>query len=311
MPGSEAADGDGEAKADMARAAAELAACLQWAAVALLVVAAFGLSRVKPPGEEELCRVETLGLQNATSTAQDAVLVGCHGLYKTVFVFTRAFACVFLLITVLPLVSLQLARSARHAREAACRYTAAATVDIVGVLLLWVPAGSFLALSAGVTVAMAPITAQWLAIYAVYFGMKAAHQQPPKFVEVVYRGYVACWYTDTFLWVGAASISGLWGFCIADAIRNILAALGCFRPRFDDLDGASEICHLKRLCCRKSQAAAGTSWQRLRAACAAAWEKAKSRARWPCSGCGEARCGWWPWGRGGAEQPDPGYDRLG
>lgn len=266
------------ARPDVLKVLSEVSACVLWTVVLLLMVSAFGLFKVNPPGEEELCTLQTLGLVNATETKQDTVLFACHGLYKTVFLFSRSFSAAFLALGLLPLGLLGLARGAhlRAGAAAACRYVWSAVLNALAVAILWFPSAWLLSLSASVTLVMAPITAQWLVIYAAYFGMKASHHQPPHWLEIVYQGYVACWYEDTFLWAGTMAVLLLWGFSIADLARNVLAAFG-LRPRYGDGDGF-EVCRLRRRWCAKARQSLSSCRAGLHSSCADLQEKG-------CSGC--------------------------
>eukprot|EP00927_Polykrikos_kofoidii_P038653 TRINITY_DN33053_c0_g1_i1.p1 TRINITY_DN33053_c0_g1~~TRINITY_DN33053_c0_g1_i1.p1 ORF type:complete len:291 (-),score=38.73 TRINITY_DN33053_c0_g1_i1:54-926(-) len=225
---------------------AEVSSCVRWTALVLLLLAAVGLCKVDPPGEQELCQVQTLGLENQDQTGQDIALGACHALYISVFATTRVVAGIFVFLAVLcPALLLFLSTCAKHSADAGstrCLYAFSACANFLFVLILWVPSGWFLTMSGVVTVAMAPITAQWMIIYAVYFGMKAKGDTPPYWMDVIYRAYGACWYADTCLWIGSACMVVLWFFCIIDGARNIAAC--CKPPRY--ASGRSEFWRLMR-----------------------------------------------------------------
>lgn len=241
------AAGELERPIDCPRLFKECSSCVFLTCAVLLFLAAAGLERVDPPGEEELCQVKTLGLEDQRERDQTLKIHACEALYLSVFAYTRTIAIIFVAVAVLcPVLLFVLAEFAKRSEKSTRLYVTSTVIGIFWAVCLWVPSGWFLGMSAIVTAITGPITAQWLIIYSVYFGTKAVGEVPPHWMEVIYKAYGACWYMDASLWLGSVCMVVLAVSCIADAIRNISAT--CKPPHYDNRWG-TEVCRLRRKFC--------------------------------------------------------------
>jgi len=211
---------------------------------------------VHPPGEADLCNVNTLGLTNKTADEVSLALNGCHALYTTVFGICGVLAVVFIAIALLAISAACAVCSGACNPDAATtpgRFCRAAFIELIGVLFLWIPALFFPAMSGAVNVAMAPIHAYWITLTVANYGMQGINAtSASKQVEDVtyvastlYQGYCAAARFDLALTIGSICMILLWWTLVCDLIRNALN-ITCWKPQYDSLEEGSQCCHLRR-----------------------------------------------------------------
>ncbi|CAJ1347476.1 unnamed protein product, partial [Effrenium voratum] len=203
--GSSSSEEEEEEARDWPLLAAEVALLLLAILALLLLLSGFGLWTVRPPGEAELCRVETLGLQNSTQSQRTADLAACRGLYSVVFRALGAISlpflvcgCIAFFISTLLLQMLGRPRPGNVRRHFCC-------IGFVEVL------GLAIAVTGGESGDGAM--------------NKAAH-----LYEVLYQGYCAVSRVELCLTIGSISLVLLFWVFVADLARNVVSST-CWQPR--------------------------------------------------------------------------------
>eukprot|EP00434_Breviolum_minutum_P017310 symbB.v1.2.015280.t1/scaffold1136.1/size135929/8 len=200
----------------------------------LLLLAGFGFWTVHPPGESELCQVDTLGLQNLTLARQRSQIAACHALYDVVFGALGVISLPFLL-----------------------RLCCIAILEAFGAVVVWLPSWFFPSISLAVAAGLAPIHAYFISITAGHLAIsisgadsgtstanKAAH-----LFQVLYTGYCAASRVELCLTIGSISLLLLFWCFVIDILR-IISAMTCWRSKLEDPRGF-ELWHLVQLLRRR------------------------------------------------------------
>ncbi|CAE7558952.1 unnamed protein product [Symbiodinium natans] len=209
----------------------------------LLLLAGLGFWTVHPPGEPELCQIDTLGLQNLTLARQRSDLAACHGLYKVVFTALGVISWPFILCGFFALLIAWML--SRRATPNKCRrVTCIAVLEVIGTVIVWFPSLLFPSLSLAVAAGMAPIHAYFISITAGHIVIsvsgadsgnstanKAAHMY-----QVLYEGYCAASRVELCLSIGGVALLLLFWCFVADILR-IIASLTCWRSKLEDPRG--------------------------------------------------------------------------
>lgn len=251
--------------------AAEIFALLIGVLSLLLVIAGLGFYTVKPPGEPDLCAIETLGLQNKTSAEQNDYLGKCHALYSGVFASLGIIGNVHIscgVVSFSTLCGLVLGFRGVHRGDVKSSnrwFCCAAMMDVLSVLIVWVPSLIFPGLAAIVAAGLAPIHAYFITIMVGHYGMKAANStngddgdgnlhMAAHAEEILYAGYAAASRVELCLGIGSACLLSLFWVFIVDAIRNIVT-MTCWRPEIRQVDGSQLIKAARNLaeCWRRPQ----------------------------------------------------------
>jgi len=224
----------------------------------LLLLSGLGFWTVSPPGEQDLCRIETLGLQNKTEDTQVFELAACHALYTGAFNILNFISVPFILCGLLAVGSaVFVARGvfARNEEDTPRFFKFAAVVDFAGLLAVWVPSLIFPALAATVDAGMAPIHAYWITITVGHYGMRALNtsdsgdehmQKVTEIEEVLYQGYCAASRLSICLTVGSISMILLFWLYLFDMGRNI-SAVTCWKPNYNQTEQGLQILRIRRM----------------------------------------------------------------
>eukprot|EP00931_Biecheleriopsis_adriatica_P104828 TRINITY_DN79446_c0_g1_i1.p1 TRINITY_DN79446_c0_g1~~TRINITY_DN79446_c0_g1_i1.p1 ORF type:complete len:276 (-),score=52.04 TRINITY_DN79446_c0_g1_i1:97-924(-) len=234
-----------EVPLDLPLLAAEISAALLGIVGFLLLFSGVGFFSVKPPGEQDLCRVDTLGLQNLTQTRQQMDLTACHALYAGAFNVLGAISVPFILCGAVAVLSAAYLFSALRSpdpvmiRRSFC-YTG--ILDILGGVTVWIPSIYFPGLAAVVAAGLAPIHAYFIGIMLGHFAIRASHaddsgsrvRDAAYLYEVLYQGYCAASRVELCLTVGSVCMILLFWLCLLDLCRNVVSTT-CWRPRCEPL----------------------------------------------------------------------------
>mmetsp|Transcript_70632 Transcript_70632/g.196488 ORF Transcript_70632/g.196488 Transcript_70632/m.196488 type:complete len:286 (-) Transcript_70632:90-947(-) len=236
----------------------ELSAVILGILATVLLLCAVGLCTVNPPGEEDLCRVETLGLANETKSKRDSVLTACHGLYTGVFALCAAMSVPFFAVALVGLTAAGAvcsgARAQYDPRTSTC-FCCSALLGVMGAGLTWLPSMIYPGVATAMAAAMAPIYAHWLVITVGHYSMKGVsyttddgHVRDAAYItSVLYQGYSAVYRVNLCLMVGGVCLLALFWVFLADVVRSAVSIL-CVRPKFNRLHGEWQCCILKRRC---------------------------------------------------------------
>lgn len=240
--------------------AAEVSSCCLSCIGIVLIICGILLLTVNPPGQADLCNIQTLGLTNSTKSQQDLVLNGCNALYTTVFAACGILAAAFFFIGLLPLCS-----ACALCRAACCHdedtspkfFGCAACLGICGLIVVWVPSMFIPALAIACNTAMAPIHAYWIALTAGNYGMKLANftsgsgaageqiRDVTYVTTTLYQGYSAAYRFELAVTVGGVCLGLLFWLYAIEICTNI-ARVTCWKPRYAELDSGSQLCHVRR-----------------------------------------------------------------
>lgn len=224
----------------------------------LLVISGIGFWTTKPPGEADLCRVDTLGLQNATKHDQDLQLGACHGLYTLVFDSLHVISLPFILSGICAGIScstvlMGIAAKSEDLTPRWFRY--AAMSDLVGGALNLVPSIYFPGLAAAVAAGLAPIHAYYFTILLGHAVLQVANttessggdnpndhtddvvRNAAYLENVLYKGYCAASQVELCLTVGSTCMTCLSITYMGDILRNV-AAMVCHKPQYEKISGS-------------------------------------------------------------------------
>eukprot|EP00930_Biecheleria_cincta_P065320 TRINITY_DN51089_c0_g1_i1.p1 TRINITY_DN51089_c0_g1~~TRINITY_DN51089_c0_g1_i1.p1 ORF type:complete len:304 (-),score=57.16 TRINITY_DN51089_c0_g1_i1:29-898(-) len=236
--------------------AAEVSAALLGILGFLILFAGVGFFTVKPPGEEDLCRPSTLGLQNLTQGRQQLELAACHALYTGAFNMLGLISIPFILSGSLALGSAAALFSAvrRPGPEKSQKmFCHSATADVFGTIIVWIPSIYFPGLTVLVAAGLAPIHAYFISIMMGHFAISASDAAAGSdgvgiaayTYEILYQGYCAASRLELCLTIGSFSMLLVFWVFLFDFCRNLMS-MSCWRPRYDQQAGYQVLRLLKR-----------------------------------------------------------------
>lgn len=244
---------------------AEISALLLGTLSFLLILSGLGFWTVHPPGEHDLCQVDTLGLENSTDSDRDLTLSACHGLYDVVFSSLHvmsvpfvgsgacagaAFYAVFMGIT------------AKSEDVTPGWFRRAVCYELVGGAVNFVPALWFPGVAAVVAAGLAPIHAYFITITVTHVGLQVANvtesnddsshtddaiRNAAYLEEILYKGYCAASRVELCLFVGSLAMNCLTFVFLFDMVRNV-SAITCYKPKYAQILGSQ-----LRLVCNKGR----------------------------------------------------------
>lgn len=240
----EAGEDDGSVDAPMCMA--ELAAVLLGVLGALILISGLGFFTVHPPGQEELCRVKTLGLQNKTKDDQDVAVGACNALYLGVFDLLYAISIPFILCGLLAMVSAYTVGRAVLARDPESTpsfFKYGICTHIGGLVMVFIPSMIFPTVAGVVAAGLAPIHAYFITIIVGHAAVSLsgaatktdedpAVRKAAEAYETLYAGYCAASRTELCLAVGSVCMMVLLWVYIVDILRA-LASLTCKPPDYN------------------------------------------------------------------------------
>lgn len=238
-----AAEAAVEEEVDRPLCMAELVTGLLGLLGVLLLIAGLGFWTVHPPGQADLCRVDTLGLQNNTETEINIKLGACNSLYTVVFDSLFLISLPFIGCGVLALVGCFFVYRGTHARneeESPVFFRYAAMMDLAGGILVAIPSMIFPGVTAVVSAGLAPIHAYWIALMVGHVVINAANtssadEHTAKVTEVynnLYAGYCAASRTELCLGIGTFGLVALfWVFVVDLACSS--ARITCWKPDYE------------------------------------------------------------------------------
>lgn len=242
---------------------AETAALLLGILGTLILISGLGFFTVDPPGEEDLCQIETLGLQNKTKSDQDAVLFTCHALYAGVFNMLHAIAIPFILCGALALASTYLVVMAVHSRSPETTpsyFMSGLCANVMGLGMVAVPSMIYPSVTGIVAAGLTPIHAYFITIMVGHVAVEVsgatsnstsndpAVKMAADAYETLYEGYCAASRTELCLFVGSSCMLVLVGAYIFDILRS-LTALTCMKPNYATT--GCQLCKAHRLARKK------------------------------------------------------------
>jgi hypothetical protein len=238
---------------------AEVSAVLLVTLGVLILISGAGFFTVDPPGEQDLCQIKTLGLQNKTKGDQDLALGTCHALYSGVFNMLHVIAIPFLLCGLLAIISGVLVTRgvcARLESDTPGLWKTGIFFNIGGLVMVAVPSMIFPSVTAVVSAGLAPIHAYFITIMAAHFAVEVSGaasngsegdpgvKEAAQTYETLYLGYCAASRTELCLFVGSTCMMILVGTYIFDTMRSV-AALTCTKPDYT-APGGCEMCKVWR-----------------------------------------------------------------
>jgi len=236
---------------------AELSAALMALLGLITLMSAVGLAfTVHPPGEQSLCQVETLGLQNETASRQQVDLAACHALYTGVFSILGLLSAPFFVCGLMAMVGGWILLKAVCPRDETAtpkRFCCSAVFDAVAAGVVLLPSIYYPGVTAVVTAGMAPIHVYFLAIVAGHIAIKVSDadsgdeglNRAAYTYEILYQGYCAASRVELCLTVGSIAIFVLLWVYILDFVRN-LASILFWKPRYN-ADGSQILLAYRRM----------------------------------------------------------------
>eukprot|EP00746_Dinoflagellata_sp_MGD_P085026 gnl/MRDRNA2_/MRDRNA2_33692_c0_seq1.p1 gnl/MRDRNA2_/MRDRNA2_33692_c0~~gnl/MRDRNA2_/MRDRNA2_33692_c0_seq1.p1 ORF type:complete len:293 (+),score=53.79 gnl/MRDRNA2_/MRDRNA2_33692_c0_seq1:80-958(+) len=237
----------------------------------LLIICGIGFWTVTPPGEDDLCKVETLGLTEKSQEEQDKALKACHLLYEAVFKLLQVISLPFLGCGFLACSSSWTVWSGARAKDehgTPCCWGCSTVLDAIGVVVVWIPSLVFPGIAAIVSAAMVPIHAYYFTLLATYAGAKVANyshgggedsqkskeaiDKAAKIFETVYQGYCAASRVEQCLGIGSICLLSLFWVYLFDIGRAIVS-ICCVQPKYGEISEGIQLCHAceegKERCC--------------------------------------------------------------
>lgn len=232
---------------------AELSTFMLSALGFLLTIAGLGFFTVHPPGEEDLCTVQVLGLENKTKTEQASNIASCHMLYTVVFDSLHVISLPFVICGFVALLTGYIVCRGAHAKAEDITpswFRCAMLFDLVGLLLSGATSIPFAAIWGTVSVALAPIHAYFITIMIGHLAVTAVNytsgeesnatadddnvRTAAQVYNTLYMGYCACSRVELCLTVGTMCLWLVGGIYVFDLLRNLCAVYGCFKPHYGE-----------------------------------------------------------------------------
>lgn len=237
---------------------AELAAVLLGFLGFLILVSGLGFFTVHPPGEDDLCQIKVLGLQNKTKSDQDFALGTCHALYGGVFNMLHAISIPFILCGALAMASAYAVgrgAMARHPETTPSYFKCGLCTNLGGLVMVFIPTMVFPSLTGIVAAGLAPIHAYFITIMVGHFAVDASGvastsnqdadvRAAAQAYETLYLGYCAASRVELCLFVGSMSMIVLFWIYIVDMARGV-AAITCKPPNY--ANAGCQLCRAHRL----------------------------------------------------------------